>query len=57
MTHILNEMQMSIDALNDRVAKLEIELRDLHGESYIYRGAALIVLILAAERIWHLFFH
>lgn len=57
MTHILNEMQTSIDALNDRVAKLEIELHDLHGESYIYRGAALIVLILAAERIWHLFFH
>ncbi len=57
MTHILNEMQTSIDVLNDRVSKLEIELHDLHGESYIYRGAALIVLILAAERIWHFFFH
>jgi hypothetical protein len=61
MTHILNEMQTSIDLLNERVAKLEIELADLQGEANFYRGASLIVwgvvLILAAERIWHFFFH
>jgi hypothetical protein len=61
MTHILNEMQTSVDLLNERVAKLEIELADLQGEANFYRGASFIVwgvvLILVAERIWHFFFH
>lgn len=54
--HIVNEMLEGLDQHNDRLSKLEVEMRELRFEAIFYKATTLVVLIWVAFQSWHHFF-